>query len=83
MSEVVAFSRWKHSLVCASCEEGEVCRCTDDIKTRKWILTGTAGVIQQFLGEGAFYGTWHSGRTGAMTDLDGCKAAVEKAVWYV
>lgn len=82
MAEIVPFSRWRHSLICSFCEDGEVCRCTDDIKTRLWVLTGTTGVIQQFLGEGPYYGTWREGRTGAVTALDDCKRMVEEAVWH-
>lgn len=82
MSEVVPFSRWRHSLVCISCEVGEVCRCTDDLKGAVWTLNGTDGMIQQFLSDGPYYGKWHGGRTGSMTDLDDCKAAVERAVCH-
>lgn len=79
-AQVTEFSRWRHSLICTWCEEGEVCRCPDAMKTRLWLLTGTTGAIQHFHCDGPFYGTWREGRTGAMESLDGCKAAVEKAV---
>lgn len=82
MADVVHISRWRCARICATCEEGEVCRCAEDQKSRVWLLDGTEGVIQQFLGDGPFYGTWGSGRTGAMTELDACKARVEKAVWH-
>lgn len=80
MPDVVEFSRWRHSLVCISCEEGEACLCTEADKGGLWLLHGTEGAIQQFQHDGPYYGTWGSGRTGAMETLDACKAAVERAV---
>ena len=79
---VVEFSRWRYSRVCISCEVGEVCRCTDDIMGSLWLLNGTSGAVQQFHDGAAFYGTWAGGRSGAMENLDSCKAAVERAVWH-
>jgi hypothetical protein len=82
MSEVVEFSRWQHARVCITCEDGEACFCSDEDKGFQWVLQGTSGMIQRFREGGPFYGSWSTGRTGAMTDLDACKAAVEKAVWH-
>lgn len=82
MSVVVPFSRWRYSLECQSCEEGEVCLCTDDIKKRVWSLAGTTGAVQQFHDDGPYYGTWDGGRTGAMETLDACKRRVERAVCH-
>ncbi|MBN9235168.1 MULTISPECIES: hypothetical protein [Phyllobacteriaceae] len=82
MSGLLEFTRWRFSRVCTIHERGDVCTCTEQEKTRLWLLHGTSGAIQQFLGDGPYYGIWDDGRTGAMTTLDGCKAAVEKAVWH-
>ena len=82
MTEVVAFSRWRPFRECRTCEDGEVCHCVEQDKSRVWRLHGTTGVVQQFHDGGSYYGTWESGRTGSMTDLDACKAQVEKAVWH-
>jgi hypothetical protein len=80
MSGVVKFERWRHQRECQACEEGEVCGCTDDIMMSVWRLNGTNGRVQQFLSDGPFYGTWAGGRTGAVGDLEACKATVERAV---
>lgn len=80
MAEVIEFSRWRPFRQCHACEEGEACHCVERDKSRLWRLHGTTGRVQQFLESGSYYGTWEGGRTGAMVDLDACKARVEKAV---
>lgn len=80
MAEPVPFRRWRHSRVCISCEEGEVCRCTDAVMSSLWTLNGTVGAVQQFVSDGPYYGTWGSGRTGSITTLEACQLLVEEAI---
>lgn len=85
-ASVTPINRWSLVLQCAVCDKpvpanarcDPNCVYDPDLVNRVWSFYGTSGKIEQFL-DGAYYGTWHGGRTGAMDCLDECKAAVERA----
>lgn len=83
-AQVIPINRWVYEQTCAICNEPwqniascEMCLRGDDLRNQRWKLANTSGMIERFVG-GAYYGSWNSGRTGAVADLDTCKRMVEQ-----